>query len=720
MDTLARAIQSIPPDVFGEEDRRDAMARAAAEASRRGDAANARDAAGWARVTCREEWEAFARSRLAALRRSLGQPVATTGQPAVHVARTVEGDGYRVENLVIESRPGLLVSANLYSPIASTCAAPAIVIVHSHHVGKRQGELQDMGAMWARVGCHVLVMDQLGYGERQDHSPGPRQEYRGRYMTGTQLHVTGDSLMGWMVHDIRRGIDALLTREGVDPKAIIVMGAVAGGGDPAAVAAALDERISCVIPFNFGGPQPEAAYPLPDDAATTFNYMGVGSWESTRNLRLSGRDGFLPWSIVASVAPRRLIYAHEFAWDRERDPVWGRLERVYDFYGARDSLAYTHGAGGLSGSPPEATHCNQMGPQHRVLIHEALERWYGIPIPDDIEERRDEEDFVCFTPAMRERVPVRPTHVVIRDVGRERLAAAKAEAKALTEADQVTRLQREWGALLGVTDPGNEATVETDTPRDLVGAGARVTASRTTSGASTGWLILTPRASDGRAVVLCVAQRGKRGFLAHRSAEIADLLGRDITVCLADLPGTGELQPDSDREWRGAATASSATEWMLGASVLGAQLTAMRALTRYLRGRWPQCAVWGDSFAGTNPPDFSDPLIGEGVEPRLSEPGAGLLAILTALFEPCVTCVVAGGTLAGYASLLDHTHCYIPHDAVVPGALNVGDIPALIETLGPRRVLTHGTVDGRNTPVSEATTGTDVVAWLDTSLASGS
>src|SRR4051794_8370245 len=118
-----------------------------------------------------------------------------------------------------------------------------------------------------------------------------------------------------------RGIDLLLSKKGINPKAIIVLGSVAGGGDPAAVTAALDPRIAAVAPFNFGGPQPETKFPLPGNAEASFNYLGGASWESTRNLRLSGQGGFLPWAIVGSVAPRGLIYGHEFAWDRDRDPV---------------------------------------------------------------------------------------------------------------------------------------------------------------------------------------------------------------------------------------------------------------------------------------------------------------------------------------------------------------------------------------------------------------
>ncbi len=116
---------------------------------------------------------------------------------------------------------------------------------------------------------------------RADQYPKPykvgRQDYFFRYNLGMQLQLAGESLIGWFAWDLMRGVDLLLGRPGIDAKRIILLGAVAGGGDPAAVAGALDDRIACVAPFNFGGPQPETAYPLPADA--DFNFSGGGSFE---------------------------------------------------------------------------------------------------------------------------------------------------------------------------------------------------------------------------------------------------------------------------------------------------------------------------------------------------------------------------------------------------------------------------------------------------------
>src|SRR3954466_6208620 len=104
---------------------------------------------------------------------------------------------------------------------------PGILISHSHHTSKTQGELQDMGMTWARSGCLVLVMDHLGHGERRQDPfrteaayPPPfrvrRQGYYFPHAPRAQLHLAGESLMGWMVRDLMRGLDLLLSRPGID------------------------------------------------------------------------------------------------------------------------------------------------------------------------------------------------------------------------------------------------------------------------------------------------------------------------------------------------------------------------------------------------------------------------------------------------------------------------------------------------------------------------
>src|SRR5262249_12236312 len=137
-------------------------------------------------VKTRADWEKLRDARLHALRASLGPVPPSPKDLKIHVTRALEGDGYRIENLVFESRPGLWVTANLYLPADPPRSMPGILICHSHHNPKSQGELQDMGVNWARLGCVVLVMDQLGHGERRQHLFFDSSSYPGAFRVGRQ------------------------------------------------------------------------------------------------------------------------------------------------------------------------------------------------------------------------------------------------------------------------------------------------------------------------------------------------------------------------------------------------------------------------------------------------------------------------------------------------------------------------------------------------------
>src|ERR1051326_1588801 len=310
---LADDLRGLNATVLKGDEAKEAATLLQSDARARRNAANARESEAWGKIDSRADWEKYRDERLEALQKSLGTFPDPPAKLNVRVTGKLDGDGYRIENVVFESRPGWYVTANLYLPAEPPKSMPGILICHSHHNPKWEGELQDMGMTWARQGCMVLIMDQVGHGERRQHPfvddksfpekfrPG-RQDYWFRFNEGMQLHLIGDSLTGWMVWDLMRGVDLLLARPGIDKDRIILLGSVAAGGDPAAVAGALDRRMAAVVPFNFGGPQPETKYPLPEDAETWFNYAGGGSWESTRNLRLSARDGFLPWVIAGGLA----------------------------------------------------------------------------------------------------------------------------------------------------------------------------------------------------------------------------------------------------------------------------------------------------------------------------------------------------------------------------------------------------------------------------------
>ncbi|MDP6039991.1 MAG: acetylxylan esterase [Candidatus Latescibacteria bacterium] len=655
---------------------------------------NEQDRLAWEQIQNLTDWEAFVRPRIHALQTSLGTFPKPPDDLNIHISETVEGEGYHIQNLVFESRPGIFVSANLYGPAQPHDQMPGIILVHSHHNPKVQGELQDMGILWARSGCRVLVIDQFAYGDRGQHNSGPRQDYYFRYITGLQLHTIGDSLMGWMVWDIHRGVDLLLSQPNADPKKLIVMGSVAGGGDPAAVAAALENRITCAVPFNFGGPQPETTYPLPDNAEEYFNYLGSGSWESTRNLRLSGRDGFLPWVIVGSIAPRHLIYAHEFSWDRDRDPVWKRLQQIYDWYGAQNHLDYTLGFGGVKGRPPHASHCNNIGAYHRTRIYKALQRWFNISPPkQEVEERYPDEKLQSLTPDLQQELTPPKIHAALAQIGNERTATNR----------QPESLRQSWTTLLGNIQPNTDVMATSQEPDQLNEFTVGRFVIKTDPDISVPALLLRPNVAQ-TAIAIAISQAGKATFLQKRANEIADLLSAGVAVCLPDVRGTGETAQEGARIPRSRASSLSSSEQMLGQTLLGSRLKDLRSVINYIRNQMPDSpiALWGDGFALTNPVDLTDPLMGEDA-PIYAEPLGGLLALFGALFEKDIKAIVARGLFAEFKSVLNNTYCYLPHDAVIPGAVTTGDLCDITTALAPCPLRMENLIDGRNCPLSPET-----------------
>ena len=718
-DELARDLRKLDPDVLSAEQRQQAVGMIQRDIRRRRERANEQNRAEWRSISSREDWEAYRDVRLRRLKSSLGRFPSRADGMNRSVTGVIEGDRFQIKNVVYESRPDIWVTANLYVPTPAAAAMPGLLIVHSHHRDKTHGELQDMGMTWARAGCLVLVIDQVGYGERrahpfhgQDDYAGEfkswRQDYYYRYDSGLQLRLVGDSLMGWFVHDLMCGVDLLLSHEGVDPDRIVILGSVAGGGDPCAITAALDERIASAVPFNFGGLQPES-YPLPDNAGETFNFAMSSYWDSTRGLPRTCSDEFFHWTIVGGIAPRPLIYAHEFMWDRPRDPVWKRFQRIYgEFYDEDDHLAFAVGKGSVKDSSDVATHCTHIGRYHRQFIHPAFNRWFNIKVePDDEYSQRVEEGtLICMTSEFRNR----HRHVTFVDalaqIGAARISSARQTLRRQSIASRRSFLRRELSELLG--------PVEAATPRVLASRSdpEAVTSTivhrvllETEEDITVPLLLLTPPVESISPVVIAVSQAGKSAFLSERSETIAALLQAGIAVCLPDVRGTGETREGTARNRTSGDTNRSVNMQMFGETILGQRLRDLRSVLRYLRDREDldarRIGLWGDSIVEPNSAD-ADFAVPHDVAraARQPEPLGGLLAVLTALYEDDVEAVFIHRGLASYRSVLHGPHVYIPHDAVIPQALNTSDLSDMASAVAPTKLRLAEMVDALNRRVT--------------------
>src|SRR5690606_35607775 len=110
--------------------------------------------------------EAYVRDIRSKIQQSLGPWPEKTPLNA-KVTGKVERDDYTIENVIFESRPGLLVTANLYIPKKRKFPLPAVLGTCGHsNNGKAEPAYQSFCQGLAKKGYVVLIFDPLGQGER--------------------------------------------------------------------------------------------------------------------------------------------------------------------------------------------------------------------------------------------------------------------------------------------------------------------------------------------------------------------------------------------------------------------------------------------------------------------------------------------------------------------------------------------------------------------------
>ena len=167
------------------------------------------------------------------------------------VTEKIQRDGYSIEKVLFESRPGVYVTALAFVPDAMKFKPPHRgIIVPCGHTTEAKGTdfYQRGGVMGARAGFVTLVYDPFAQGEREQVPGGIGCSPHNRY--GALAALLGQSTAQQRIWDGMRAIDYLLSRDDVMKDGVGCMGQ-SGGGTMTSLLEAVDPRVVAGCPAEY-------------------------------------------------------------------------------------------------------------------------------------------------------------------------------------------------------------------------------------------------------------------------------------------------------------------------------------------------------------------------------------------------------------------------------------------------------------------------------------
>lgn len=561
-------------------------------------------------------------------------------------------DGYRVERIVFQTRPGIWMTANAYVP-DQLGRLPAVLCVHGHWRGAKQDPVvQSRCIGLARHGFFVLVVDAFGAGERAVGKA--LGEYHGE-MTGATLLPVGLPLSGLQVYENMRAVDYLLTRPEVDGERIGITGA-SGGGNQSEYAGAMDDRFRAVVPVCSVGTSETSL-----QVASCMCEIVPGKLRFTQE-----------WGVLAMTAPRGLLVIN--ATD---DAIQFSVDE------AKKSLAIAGPAFALAGVEGNVRQAVFKSPHdYNREMRETMYGWMtrhlkgsgdGSPLAEPPLQTEDPETLRCFPGDSRPDDFVTIPRFAAREA---RALLAKKESPANASAHQrhvalATRALREqvFGGFPPASPLNAQASLAPDGKSRSITfepePGLTLVARQEPAGAEP---------STRCALVLDLDGAAK----AETSDVTAGLRAAGWSVVTLDLRSTGRWAYDRDKIGR--APDHNTAEWalLIGRPLLGQWvLDVRRALD-----------AWQDVHQRL--PDRIA-VIGQGP--------AGIIALAAAASDERITDVAAVGTLASYVSEVPYEGQRL--GTMAPGIVrDVGDIADLAALVAPRHVVIAGGVGGGGTTLT--------------------
>ena len=263
-----------------------------------------------------------------------GYPERTPLEPVI--VDSFERDGYRVENVMFQSRPNFWVTGNVYIPTTGDGPFPGIISPCGHYaLARMQPDYQYAYLSLVKAGFVVLAFDPIGQGERRHYwNPATDETEVGNAiyehsMPGQSLILLGENLTQYRIWDAMRAIDYLTERPEVDPERIGCAGH-SGGGTLTLFVSALDQRVKCAV-VNEGGTGHRWPLNLKPETA-------VGPSDVEQNLFPAAIHGADLPDLHTAIAPRPLLALIEH-FNPRFNKAAEEIEAAYQIAGVPDKFA---------------------------------------------------------------------------------------------------------------------------------------------------------------------------------------------------------------------------------------------------------------------------------------------------------------------------------------------------------------------------------------------
>jgi cephalosporin-C deacetylase-like acetyl esterase len=592
-----------------------------------------------------------------------GLPERTPLEPVV--TRVLERDGYRIENVMFQSRPNFWVTGNLYMP-AGKGPFPALISPCGHAAEARiYRPYQFLYLGLVNSGFVVLAYDPVGQGERRQFwNPLTRVNEIGGPVTwehslpGQLLLLVRQDLTNYRVWDGMRAIDYLLTRPEVDPQRIGCAGQ-SGGGTLTLFISALDERVKCAA-VHEGGTRHR--WPLRIRPETP-----LGTGDTEQHFFPAGIYGVDLCDLHVAIAPRPLLATIE-----HDSPDFGLITRHirerYEQLGAAGNFETE-----IAGDP------HGMTVKLRLRNTDWFCRWF--------QNRRGPEREPDFRAEAAEDLHVTPLgsvrysqqgHTVYSLLWK---SAAVLPPSGLAKIADITRLLRYQKPVGDLAVRQLEKTVRRGYSIEklefLSEPGIYIPA----------WIFLPDGPRAKRPVILYVHERGKEAD-GLEFGPLETLARRGRAVASIDVRGIGSTKPahpaDESVQFRhvdDAETVMAYWAWEMDQSLLGMRVQDVVRSIDYLLGR-------GDMARTVD-------LVGRGM--------GALWTMFAAALDVRVRSVVCDGGLLSYRTLTDTDRYLHGANVFIPDVLRHFDLPEV--AAAARCTVTLVTpVDAMKNPVELART----------------